>query len=94
MEDIQHVLPVTRVKRELLDLLKRMEEEDSTIALTRNGEPVGVLLTLKRYEALMETIEALSDRGVLQALVASSSDYSEGRIFSHEDVCSEKFFHR
>lgn len=86
MDDIQHILPVTKVKRELLNLLRRMEEEQSSVALTRNGEPVGVLLTPKRYEALMETIEVLSDQGVLQALVASAADYSAGRVFSHEDV--------
>jgi len=89
MEDIQHILPVTKVKRGLLELLKRMDEEQSTIAITRNGEPAGVLLTPRRYEALLETIEILSDREILQALVDSASDYSAGRVFSHEEVWNE-----
>lgn len=42
MEDFQQILPVTKVKRNLLDILKRMQEEELTITLTRNGEPVGV----------------------------------------------------
>jgi len=89
MEDIQYILSVTKAKRGLLELLKRMEEEQSTIALTRNGEPVGILLTPRRYEALMETIEILSDKAILQALVTSTQDYSAGRIFSHEEVWGE-----
>lgn len=89
MEDIQQVWPVTKAKRELLDILKRMEEEQSTVALTRNGEPVGVLLTPRRYEALMETIEVLSDQEVLKALVKSAEDFSAGRVYSHEEVWSE-----
>jgi len=89
IEDIQHVWPVTRVKRGLMEILKRMEEEQSTIALTRNGEAVGVLLTPRRYEALMETIEVLSDQEVLKALVKSAEDFSAGRVFSHEEVWSE-----
>ena len=44
MEDFQQILPVTKVKRNLLDILKHMEEEEATIALTRNGEPVGVMM--------------------------------------------------
>jgi PHD/YefM family antitoxin component YafN of YafNO toxin-antitoxin module len=66
-----------------------MEEEQSTIALTRNGEPVGILLTPRRYEALLETIEILSDREILEALVDSAGNYSASKVFSHEDVWSE-----
>lgn len=40
MSDIQQFMPVTKVKRGLLDVLKVMQEEDSTITLARNGEPV------------------------------------------------------
>ena len=31
MEDFQEILPVTKVKRNLLDIIKRMEEEETTI---------------------------------------------------------------
>ncbi len=89
MEEIQHIWPVAKVKSGLLDLLKRMEEDQSTIAITRNGEPVGILLTPRRYEALLETIEILSDREILEALVDSAADYSAGKVFSHEEVWSE-----
>ena len=86
MEDFQQILPVTKVKRELLDLLKRMEKDEATIALTRNGEPVGVMMTLSRYESLMETIEILSDRTILESLKKSKKDFEEDKLFSHEDV--------
>jgi prevent-host-death family protein len=89
MDGIEHILPVTKVKKELLELLRRMEDEQSSVALTRDGEPVGVLLTPKRYEALMETIEVLSDRVVLQALATSAADFAAGRVLSHEEVWGE-----
>ena len=56
MENMQNILPVTKAKRELLEILKVMEEEDSTIALTRNGQAVGIMMTPGRYDALLETI--------------------------------------
>ena len=86
MEDFQQILPVTKVKRELLDILKRMKEDESTIALTRNGEPVGVIMTLSRYESLMETIEILSDRTILESLKKSKRDFEEEKIFSDEEA--------
>jgi prevent-host-death family protein len=84
MEDFQEILPVTKVKKNLLEILKRMQEEESTIALTRNGEPVGVVMTLTRYEALMETIEILSDKEILRSLQQSQKDFETGKVFSHE----------
>ncbi|MCF8130934.1 MAG: type II toxin-antitoxin system Phd/YefM family antitoxin [Deltaproteobacteria bacterium] len=89
MEEFQHILPVTKVKRDLLDILKRMEEEESTIAVTRNGEAVGIMMSLARYDSLMETIEILSDKEVLSALKKSKEDFKTGRVFSHEDVWEE-----
>ncbi len=89
MDGITQILPVTKVKRTLLDLLRRMEEDDATIALTRNGEAVGVMMTPTHYEALMETIDILSDRGVMQALAESEKDYAEGRVVSHKEVWQE-----
>ena len=89
MEDFQQILPVTKVKRNLLDIVKRMEEEDETIAITRNGEPVGVMMCMSRYEALLETIEILSDKGILRSLKESKRDFDSGRVFDHDEVWKE-----
>jgi prevent-host-death family protein len=86
MEDFQEILPVTKVKRHLLDIIKRMEEEETTIALTRNGEPVSVMMPLSRYEALLETIDILSDKQILKYLEQSKIDFNSKRIFSHDEV--------
>ena len=86
MDESQKILSVTRVKRELLDILKSMEEEYSTITMTRNGEPVGVMMTPDRYEALLETIEILGDNKILQTLRTSQKDFKSGRVYTHDEV--------
>jgi prevent-host-death family protein len=86
MDESQKILPVTRVKRELLDILKSMEEEYSTITMTRNGEPVGVMMTPDRYEALLETIEILGDNKILQTLRTSQKNFKSGRVYTHDEV--------
>ena len=86
MDELQKILSVTKVKRELLDILKSMEEEYSTITMTRNGEPVGVMMTPDRYEALLETIEILGDNKILQTLRASQKDFKSGRVDTHDEV--------
>ena len=86
MAQLQKILPVTKVKRELLDILKSIEKEYATITMTRNGEPVAVMMTPDRYESLLETIEVLSDKNILHALKASQKDYKSGKVYTHKEV--------
>ena len=86
MIEIEKIMPVTRVKRDFLDILKTMNEDQSTITVTRNGEPVSVLMTTERYDALMETIEILGDKKVLDKLAKSSDDFKTGRVFKDKEV--------
>jgi prevent-host-death family protein len=86
MVDALKILPITKVKKELLDIIKVMADEDSTITVTRNGKPVSVMMTPGRYEALLETIEILGDKKILKALEASRKDFKSGRVYTHEEV--------
>ena len=86
MSDLRQIMPVTKVKRSLLEILKTMQEEGSTITLTRNGEAVGVMMTPDRYEALMETIEILADKKILEALQSSAEDFTAGRVYSDSEA--------
>jgi antitoxin YefM len=86
MVESQSILPVTKVKREFLEIIKAMEEDYTTITVTRNGEPVGIMMPPDRYEALLETIEILGDNKILEALKASHKDFKNGRVCSHAEV--------
>ena len=86
MLESQTILPVTKVKREILEILKAMEEDYATVTVTRNGKPVGIIMTPDRYEALLETIDILGDRKTLQALKASQDDFRSGRVYTHDEV--------
>ena len=89
MEDFQQIFPITKAKRNLLDIIKRMDEEDETIAITKNGEPVGVMMCMSRYEALLETIEILGDKEILRSLEESKKGFASGRVFGHDEVWEE-----
>jgi antitoxin YefM len=86
MVDVQQIMPVTKVKRGLLEILKVMQEEDSTITLTRNGEAVGIMMTPDRYEALLETMEILADKNILASLKKSAEDFKKNKIYTSAQV--------
>ena len=89
MDYIEKILPITKVKKEFLDLIKEMIEEESTITVTKNGMPVGVMMTPERYEGLLETIEILADPKIVKALKASERDFRAGKLYAHKDAWAD-----
>ena len=86
MLELDKIMPVTKVKKHLLDILKNMSEEHSTITVTKNGKPVSIMMTPNRYDALMETIEVLSDPEVMTFLAASAEDFRQNRVYEDDAI--------
>jgi PHD/YefM family antitoxin component YafN of YafNO toxin-antitoxin module len=63
-----------------------MEEDYTTITVTRNGEPVGIILPPDRYEALLETIDILGNQKILQTLNSSNDNHASGKVYTHDEV--------
>ena len=89
MDSIEKILPITKVKKEFLDVIKEMTAEESTITVTKNGMPVSVMMTPERYEGLLETIEILADPKVMKALAASARDFKADKVYSHKDAWAD-----
>jgi prevent-host-death family protein len=86
MSPLDRILPVTHVKKHLLDILKVMSEDHETITVTKNGKAVSVMMHPEHYDALMETIEILADSATVDALRKSDADFNNDRVFSDHDI--------
>ena len=89
MDDIQKIIPVTTVKKDFLNIIKEMSDEDSTVTVTKNGVAVGVMITPDRYIGLLETIEILSDPYIIKSLDSSKKDFLKNKTYSHKEVWAE-----
>ncbi len=89
MDYIEKILPITKVKKEFLDIIKEMTAEESTITVTKNGMPVSVMMTQERYEGLLDTIEILADPKIIKALTASAKDFRAGKVSTHKDAWAD-----
>lgn len=89
MREVQEVFPITQVKRDFLDIMRKVDELDETVAITKNGIPVGVLMNMDRYEGLLETIDILSDEATMKVLRRAQEEASGGKLFTHEEVWGE-----
>ena len=86
MVQLDKILPVTHVKKHLLDIVKNMSDDQSTITITKNGKPVSIMMPPDRYDSLMELIEILADSEIMASLSASEADFKHNRVYEDTDI--------
>ena len=86
MKEVDRFIPVTEAKNRLLDLVRDLQAKDDIVAITKNGVPAAVLLSVERFEGLLETIDILSDEKAMTALRRSLREARAGRWLRHDEV--------
>lgn len=86
MQTIQDYVPITQAKNNLLDMVRRIHDSDSAIAITKNGVPEAVLISMDKFEGMLETIELLADDETRAQLKKSREDIKHGRLVDMEEV--------
>lgn len=84
MQTIESFVPITKAKAKLLDMVRQLHDTDDTIAITKNGVPEAVLLSMKKFEGLLETIDILADPEMMRQLKGSAKDVKAGRLIDVE----------
>ena len=79
MQTIQDFISVTKAKGQLLEIIRKIKNSDDTIAITKNGVPEAVLISMSRYEGLIETLEILADERAMKSIRKSIKDAGKGR---------------
>ncbi len=78
MEKIDGYISVTKAKSQILNIIRDIGTYDSTLAITKNGLPHAVLMSMDHYAALQETIEILSDNNIMEQLRNSMKELKKG----------------
>ena len=78
MQAIQQYIPVTRAKSMFLDLIRKIGVSDDAVAITKNGVPEAVLISMRRFEGLLETLDILSDEKAMASIRKSMRQADKG----------------
>jgi len=89
MLTIQDYIPVTKAKTKLLDIIRKIESSDDTVAITKNGVPEAVLLSMNKFQGLVETLEVLSDEKAMKSIRKSIKEAREGKWLDFDEVFGE-----
>ena len=86
MPQVDEFVSVSEAKNKLLDLIRRLKHKQKVVAITRDGVPSAVLLSMDQFEGLMETIDILSDQKAMRSLTRSLKQAERGKWVRHESV--------
>jgi antitoxin YefM len=89
MQAIQQYIPVTKAKGMLLDLVRNIAASDDAIAITKNGVPEAVLISMKKFEGLLETVDILSDEKAMASIKKSIQQADKGLWINFDKVFEE-----
>ena len=89
MQNIQEYVPVTKAKSQLLGLLRKIKDSDDAIAITKNGVPEAVLMSMEKFNGLLETLDILSDERAMKSIRRSIQEAEEGKWIGFDEVFSE-----
>ena len=79
-------LPLAAVKARLSEVVDRVEREQDRVTITRNGRPVAVIVSLDDLEGLEETLDILSDKGLMRKVRAGVAAVKRGNTISLQEL--------
>jgi antitoxin YefM len=89
MQNIKEYIPVTKAKTNLLDLVRKIKDSDDAIAITKNGMPEVVLISMNKFQGLLETMEILSDEKAMKSIRKSIREAEKGMWVDFDEAIAE-----
>jgi len=84
---IDSYIPVTKAKTMLLDMIRMIDDRENTVAITKNGIPKAVLMSMAQYEAMRETMIILGDQDMMKQIRQSQNERKEKKpLIDLEDL--------
>jgi PHD/YefM family antitoxin component YafN of YafNO toxin-antitoxin module len=63
-----------------------MEQEESMVAVRKNGVPTAVILSIERFAGLLETLDILTDEETMKSLRRAMRQARQGRWVREGEV--------
>jgi len=77
---IEDIRPVSYVKSHTAEIMKQVNEKNNPVVITQNGEAKAVLMDVKQYQTILDTIN------LLKILSIGENDIKNNRTYTHQDL--------
>lgn len=83
MKYSESIKPISFFKNNMAHIIRQLNESHSTMIITQNGEAKAVVIDIKQYEQMQETM------AMLELIVQGKNDIAEGKYRPAKDVFQE-----
>jgi prevent-host-death family protein len=83
------ILPITKIREDLPNIVDRANRLLSKYTITVNGEPKAVVMSYDEYESLQETLDILSDPNALKDIKKAEEEYDKGNYITWDELKKE-----
>lgn len=77
---VEDIRPISYVKSHTAEVMKQVAEKNNPMIITQNGEAKAVLMDVKQYQNIIDSIN------LLKILSIGENDIKNKRIYTHEEV--------
>jgi prevent-host-death family protein len=77
---VEDIRSVSYVKSHTAEVMKQIGEKNNPLVITQNGEAKAVLMDVKHYQDIINSIN------LLKILSIGENDLKNNRIYTHEEV--------
>ena len=76
----------TEAREKLDEIMTAVCKNSDAVVVTRTNNPPAVIMSLAKYNSLLETLEILSDNDTVRQLARSVEDLRHGRVVEVENL--------
>ena len=77
---VEDIRSISYVKSHTAEVIKQITEKNNPMVITQNGEAKAVLMDVKQYQTIIDTIN------LLKVLSIGEKDIKNNRTYTHEQV--------
>ena len=81
-----NTIPLTELRPKLPKIVERASKYMDRFVITRHGRPEAVLMSQEDYECIMETLEILSNPGIVREIAQGVKEAKAGKGIPWEKV--------
>lgn len=84
-----NMISLKNLRPGLPGVIKGIDTKLDRYIVMKRGRPVAVMMNPDDYEGLLETIEILSDKGLVRRIKKAKQEVAKGKTVSLQDLCSK-----
>lgn len=82
-------ISLKKLRPRLPKIIEEIDTKMDRFIITKRGKSVALMMSIDDYESLLETLDALSDAGLVKKIRQAEKDIKKGNVKALDDIEKE-----